>query len=472
MAFGRYLRQLRERRGLSLGDVCDLSRSSPEPIDKGTISRLERGQQTPSIFRLGPFCRIYEISPDALIERMELDREVDRVGAPDTGGRTFDDLYHAGGDAVVRGNRNWEAYACFRDALPIAPKDKRIAAWINLITMIRTLGKNALALHELREIAASETLDPGQDALVHERLSNCCRCLGDMKQAEVYAETAIERATKLGDPRILAHALRTRASAAIDLEQWPAANDYLLRALASYRDGVGGVSQLVPSPAFEAQTFLSLAECALHDRNMSRARRLTLTAQRIGQDHELPQSLAYCELLLGWIDEAGGKVDRALARWRRATVLAGELNSPRIAFTAEVEILRQAMSAGDTARARASKRRLARLVPWVPRHIPAFRLYTQLTRQGNAPPRAAHKGDPHESQQDSSGVDDRAGRGAVADIDERRDERRRPDKRPGGRRVVADDGRLRAGDLADERPGVRPGGIRLQGVQPDLDREH
>jgi cytoskeletal protein RodZ len=33
VAFGRYLRQLRERRGLSLGQVCDLTKSSPEPID-------------------------------------------------------------------------------------------------------------------------------------------------------------------------------------------------------------------------------------------------------------------------------------------------------------------------------------------------------------------------------------------------------------------------------------------------------
>jgi transcriptional regulator with XRE-family HTH domain len=451
LAFGRYLRQLRERRSLSLADVCDLSKSSPEPIDKGTISRLERGQQTPSIFRLGPFCRIYEIPPDALIERMELDREVDRVGAPDTGGRTFDDLYHAGGDAVVRGNRKWEAYACYRDALPLAPPDKRIPAWINLVTMIRSLGKYALALHELRELSCSEALDAGQDALVQEILSNCCRCLGDMKQAETYAETAIERARQLGDSRILAHALRTRGCAAIDQEQWPVAHDYLLRALASYRDGVGSDSRLVPSPAFEAQTFLLLAECALRDRNMSRARRLTLAAQRMGQDHELPQCLAYCELLLGWVDEAAGRVDRALARWRRATALAGQLNDTRIAFAAEVEILRQAMGAGDAARARAAKRRLARLVPWVPRHIPAYRLYMQLTQHGSAQPLAALKGDAHEMQQDTFGVDDRAGRGGVADIDERRDDRRRPDERSGHRRVAVDGRSLRSAAVHDEQ---------------------
>jgi transcriptional regulator with XRE-family HTH domain len=451
LAFGRYLRQLRERRGFSLARVCELSKSSPEPIDKGTISRLERGQQTPSIFRLGPLCRIYEVSPDALIERMELDREVDRIGMPDTGGRTFDDLYHAGGDAVVRGDRTWEAYACFRDAMPLAPPDKRIPAWINLVTMMGSLGKNALALHELRELASSEGLDAGRDALIHERMSNYCRCLGDMKQAEAHAETAIEKATRLGDSRILAHAWRTRAVAAIDQEQWVAANDYLMKALATYRDGVGSQSQLVPSPAFEAQTFLMLAECSLHDRNMARVRRLTLAAQRMGQEHGLPECLAYCELLLGWVDEANGQVERALSRWRRATTLAAKLNSTRIAFTAEVEILRQAMHVGDTARARASKRRLARLAPWAPRYIPAYRLYTQLTQQGGAQPSGAPKGDAHEEQQPIPGVDHGGGRGTVADIDQRRVDRRRPAGDGPRRRGVTADGRwLRSAPVHDE----------------------
>src|SRR6185436_18929345 len=107
-----------------------------------------------------------------------------------------------------------------------------------------------------------------------------------------------------------------------------------------------------------------LAECSLNLRNMSRVRRFTLAAKRLSEDYDLPLGLAYSELLLGWIDEAAGRVERALARWRRATVLAARIDSPRIVFTAEVEIYRQARQAGDPARARASRRRLERLVPW------------------------------------------------------------------------------------------------------------
>ena len=176
VAFGRFLRQLRERRGMSLAKVCELSRSTAEPFDKGTLSRLERGQQSPSIFRLGPLSRIYEISADALLERMELDREVDRLGGPDTAGKSYAELHREGAESVVRANRKWDAYAYFRDALTVASPDKRVVEWINLVTAIRSLGKSALALHELRELEASGTLDPAQRALVNERLSACCRC--------------------------------------------------------------------------------------------------------------------------------------------------------------------------------------------------------------------------------------------------------------------------------------------------------
>ncbi len=429
VAFGRYLRELRERRGLSLARVCEFTKSSPEPMDKGTLSRLERGQQSPSIFRLGPLCRIYEISADALIERMELDREVDRIGGPDTDGKTFDGLHEAGAAALTRANRKWEAYACFRDALPLAGPDDKPKAWINLVTAIRSLGKNALALHELRELEATVSLDPGQCALVHERMSNCYRCLGDMKHAEEYADSAMEQARALGDSRILAYACCTRASAAVDQEQWGMASEYLLRALAAYRNGAGRASRLLSSPSFAAQALLILAECSLQLRNISRARRLTLAAKRLSQAHDLPLGLAYSELLLGWIDEEDGHVERALQRWRRAAALAARIDYQRIVFTAEVEIFRQARQAGDFARAKASQRRLERLVPWIPHYIPAYRRFKQLIAQ---------EGKSHDEHPKVSSASARGGAGAFAG--QRRSPRRRPRTSDRGPRVTTDAG--------------------------------
>jgi transcriptional regulator with XRE-family HTH domain len=433
VAFGFYLRQLRERRGLSLSRVCELTRGSPEPIDKGTLSRLEHGQQTPSIFRLGPLGRIYEISADALLERMELDREVGRIGGPPTAGKSYDELHGAGSDAVFRRDRKWEAYAYFRDALPLANNDKAVGARINLATAIQSLGKNALALHELRELEAALELDARQRALVHERMSNCCRCLGDMKAAEEHAESAIAGAQELGDSRTLAYAYSARAGVAIDQEQWVTAENSLFKALAAHREGAGKESLVLPSPSFEALTLLMLAECSLNLRNMSRVRRFTLAAKRMSEEFGLPLGLAYSELLLGWIDEAAGRVERALDRWRRAAALAARIDYPRIVFTAEVEIYRQARQAGDMARARASQRRLERLLPWIPRHIPAYRRFKDLSDQDGPRAPRAQEGKTHD---ESSKI---ASLGARHNVDThlggRRTDRQQP--RTGGSRGVA-----------------------------------
>ena len=415
VAFGRYLRELRERRGLSLARVCELSRGSPEAMDKGTLSRLERGQQTPSIFRLGPLSRIYEISADALIERMELDRDVDRTGGPDTGGKSYEELHEAGASAVIHANRKWEAYACFRDARPLAPPEKTIPAWVNVITANRALGKDALALHELRELAGRDELTPLHRAIVHERMSGCCRCLGEMARAEEHADRAIAQARLLDDPRTLAYALCTRAGAAVDQEQWPAASRLLLEALATYRAAAARRSQLLPSPSFEAQTTLMLAECSIQLGSLARARRLIVSAQHLAQQHELPMSLAYSELLLGWIDDAAGRPVRALDRWRRAAALAARIDDQRLMFAAEVEIFRQAVTAGEANRARACRRRLERLAPWIPKHIPAYQRYKRLTED-------SRKGDDRVHQRDvaSFAARGRAGRGAGLRADARR----------------------------------------------------
>ena len=44
VAFGRYLRMLRERRGLSLDEVAAMSRSLADPVDKSYLSRCENGR--------------------------------------------------------------------------------------------------------------------------------------------------------------------------------------------------------------------------------------------------------------------------------------------------------------------------------------------------------------------------------------------------------------------------------------------
>jgi tetratricopeptide (TPR) repeat protein len=256
-----------------------------------------------------------------------------------------------------------------------------------------------------------------------------------MKQAEAHADSAIAQALELGDSRILAYAYSARAGAAIDQEQWAVADGYLLKTLAAYRDGLGRQSLLLPSPSFEAMTLLMLAECSVNVSNMSRTRRFTIAAQRLSEEHDLPSGLAHSELFLGWIDEAAGRVERALSRWRRVTDLAARIDDPRLVFTAEVEIFRQAREAGDSARARASRRRLERLVPWIPRHIPAYRRFKQLIDQDRPRAMRAQEDQTHDELPKTATVGARSDVSADAGV--RRTHRRQP--RPGSTgRVAAD----------------------------------
>ena len=115
-AFGRYLRILRERRGLSLDQVRSLSRAFPEPITKSYLSRCENGHQRLALPKLIPLSRIYEVPTEAIIERMELDMELDQLDPPDTTGMSFDELTAAGRSAAYQGF-TWTAYASMRDAV-------------------------------------------------------------------------------------------------------------------------------------------------------------------------------------------------------------------------------------------------------------------------------------------------------------------------------------------------------------------
>lgn len=405
-AFGHYLRVLRERRHLSLRQVAELTASSPEPIDKGTLSRLERGLQVPSIYKLGPICRIYGIAAEALIERMELDREVDRSSLTDVEAKDYAELQRLGREAVMQGARKMLAYACFRAAAAIATDDNRVSAWGNLATVIRSLGKNALALHEWREIEPL-VRDSGHRALINERIANCYRCRGEMGQAERFAEAAITLALEGADSTMLAFAQTTRANVAIEQEQWSVAAAHLAKAQEAHRQGLDQPSVVISGPLFEAQTLLMLADCEIHLSNLPRARRLAVAAKRISEQNSLSSAIAYCEYVLGRLDDANGSPEQALARWRKAASLAAEFDHKRLAFTVEVELFRQALRAGDAARARASRRRLERMAPWIPSHVQALREFKQLAENTiDAPRMAAAKGDAHDRISDRRSASD------------------------------------------------------------------
>ena len=175
-----------------------------------------------------------------------------------------------------------------------------------------------------------------------------------------------------------------RGNARLDQEKWDTACADLERALEAYRESEGQECLLLPNPSFEAHNLLLLADCAVHLGSAARARRFVLVAKRLGRERELPLILAYSELILGRIDDQEGAADRALQRFRHAASMAARDDNQKVAFAAEFEVFCQARRAGDSARARASARRLERLAPWVPPHTPALRKFKTLKTEDRA----------------------------------------------------------------------------------------
>ena len=70
--FGKYLRDVREERRLSLDQVEEMSLTLSERVTKSHLSRIENGQATPSFPRLFTLSQIYGIPVSFIAERFEL----------------------------------------------------------------------------------------------------------------------------------------------------------------------------------------------------------------------------------------------------------------------------------------------------------------------------------------------------------------------------------------------------------------
>ena len=70
--FGKYLREIRVERRMSLDAVEEMSLGLPERVTKSHLSRIENGQAVPSFPRMFTLSQIYGVPVSSLAERFEL----------------------------------------------------------------------------------------------------------------------------------------------------------------------------------------------------------------------------------------------------------------------------------------------------------------------------------------------------------------------------------------------------------------
>jgi tetratricopeptide (TPR) repeat protein len=367
-AFGRYLRMLRERRSLSLDDVESLSRGFPEPINKGYLSRCENGRQRPAFSKVVALARIYEVPSEVLVERMELDLELDRVGAPETQGRSFAELYELGKESVRRSSF-WEAYAYVRDASfvaasePVRPSfrdktEQSLIALMNVASAAMGLGKAKLACYELEHVHSADGVSRRLSYIVLERLAKAYRDLSQFDSARRLSDLAIQEAEKSGSREYLGYMYANRARLA-EVEEDPLlASDLYLKAFKFNREA-----------GFEhdcARDLLNLASAYVALDRYRSARRALTAADRIARKLRMSRTLGFVHELMGNVEAHDNDQTRAAARWREAARIGKQCNDRFLRFRAELRLLDQALTLGNRSASRAITRRLRRLSPWIP----------------------------------------------------------------------------------------------------------
>ncbi len=380
LAFGRYLRILRERRRLSLQEVASLSQTFADNVNKGYISRCENGHQSLAFAKVIPLSRIYEVTSDALLEKMELDMELDRVGAPETDGLDFAELTQAGKDALREGNK-WDGYAFLREARNRAAIDtlrpsfkdqeEQIAcASMSCGLAAFQLGRYRFALHEYLYVESTGFLGKKFNAVLLGRLTHTYRNLGDSDKARRYAERTVSEAEGCEDLDYLGHAYSDRAIQALFDSDLELATVYYRKAYEVFND-------LDFKPAV-AQTSNNLAQVYFDLGRHGAARRSIAAAETIMTPLGMRRLHALSRILLGEIEEFEKKDKLAESRWKEAATIGKELNDKVLRFKAEYLLLRQAHRNGNEPVTRSIARRLRRLSNWIPKDTPELKDFEDL----------------------------------------------------------------------------------------------
>ncbi|ANM30564.1 hypothetical protein ABI59_14740 [Acidobacteria bacterium Mor1] len=356
-----------------------LSRGSAESINKGYLSRSENGRQSISFTKVITLCRIYSVPSEVFFERMELDMELDRVGGPDTEGKSLDELLALARDSIQTG-AVWNAYAYHRDSVALAARYPVVGRFNSvdeqlLVCLMYTcssamkLGRLRYPMHEFEYIEDRGILSEKFDYIVADRMAKALRELGKYESAKNYAMRAIAGAERT-NAEFLHAAYANRGRIAYEEGDVESAIDFYMkayRATTSEKDA--------PSRAIH---LLCLGETYLMAGRTAAARRASEAVERIARELNNERSLAFAFILRGNVESADERHDAANRAWRAAAEI-GKRNSDRLLrFKAELLLYEQALQLEHLAPARAIERRLRRLAPWVPPELEELHQFERL----------------------------------------------------------------------------------------------
>jgi len=381
VAFGGYLKLLRERRQMSLYDVVTLTKAYPEPLNKGYLSRVERGLSHVSFSKAVALARAYEVPIDALGEKWSLDIEVDHLkGLPQVKGRPFQDLVETAYQFTKRGAR-LEAYSIYRHLVVVAAHEDVAPRYVDRAQQVAVstanhgvaaarLGRFGLAEIEILHAKSLGALGKDDLPMASITLHDIARHYDRLDEAEQHIDQAIAESEAAPSHRLLAHSLFCRGSLADAKRDYYAAIGAYKRAYSVFRDRGDSPDA--------ARTMLNLGVSYLHARRIGAARRSVDVAYRLARSVDAVGVCARATILIGDIELAEGREKRAISRWMDALRLARGCHDRTAAFYAELHLFKHALSVGNVVAAQAYGRRLNRLWPWLPASEEGVRSFREL----------------------------------------------------------------------------------------------
>jgi tetratricopeptide (TPR) repeat protein len=339
--------------------------------------------------------RAYEVSLDALGEKLALDLEVDALkNPPQTSGKTFGELRELGLDFIQRGLK-WHCYATFRDALPRAaidpllpdcssPAEQVTRAALSHGVAARATGRFTLALSEFEFVR--EHLDVLNDEVlpvVFEQSAVAKRHLGASDEAYALVDRAIELAKQAPKRRHLGDALSTRAYLASQDGNHGEALESYQSAFAAYKAIDGQLDC--------ARTMNNLAQMYFNVRRFKAARRALGAAERLAIELGADSIRARSRVLLGEIEALDGNAKKASSLWHDAIEIARQTHDTVVHFKAEFQLFKLSIQQDNLTAANALGRRLNRMSPWISRSEPEvgeflhlFAIYRKPKQRGVA----------------------------------------------------------------------------------------
>jgi len=218
--FGRYLKQIREQRKLSLDAVEEMSLGYPERVTKSHLSRIENGQAVPTFPRMFALSRIYGVPIASVAERFETHLERD-MRPPDLAGKSIDEI-RAQAEKHGEAGRYGDALALVSAALERLGGDGDAEADQGIVVDLRLYEINCMAhLHryESAKVECEELLNR-PDLSDRQRLwalLSFVTCSYRLQRYSV-ARMALERV----DRELVAHEHGARARAVAETVRGPA----------------------------------------------------------------------------------------------------------------------------------------------------------------------------------------------------------------------------------------------------------